>query len=83
MNNNILRTHKTHVEPMLTAAGIPWGKHGLCVGVVEYGDFESCRMVAQEAIHALAALTQKLERANAVIVALRGENGALRGRNAP
>jgi len=79
VSNQILHLHDEPVEPMLDARDdITWERGGFRIGVVEYGDFESCRMIAQQAIYALAVLTQKLERADAVILALREENRALR-----
>jgi hypothetical protein len=79
---NSLHPMGADVEPMLTEADIPWGKGGLSVGVIEYGDEGSYRELARQAIAALARVTAKLDRALVVIVALRAENRALRLRAA-
>lgn len=61
-----------------TAADIAWGKNSMVVGVVEEADERAYRELAHEAVHALAAVTTKLERANAVIRTLHAELRARR-----
>jgi hypothetical protein len=59
--------------PTLAASDIPWGVGGLSVGFVEDDDLVSYRTLTHEAIHALARVVVKLQRANAMNRRLREE----------
>lgn len=57
--------------PDLYASDISWGRLGMSVGIVEHGDEQSYRELAQQAIHRCAELTLRLDRATQTIVRLR------------
>jgi hypothetical protein len=78
MTPRILHLKPSDREPDLYASDIPWGRGGLSAAVLERGDAESYRELAQAAIDALATVTMQLERANLVIVMLRAELRARR-----
>ena len=80
MSNRVSHLHDPAVAPLLEATDIPRGRGGMSVGVIERGGETSSRELAEQSIHVLASVTAQLRRAEAVIVALRDENRALRMR---
>ena len=78
MDKRILHPFPAEREPDLYATDIPFSASGLSAGIVEVGDLESYRLVAREAILALARVTAQLDRANVIITMLRTELRARR-----
>lgn len=72
------RWPKADDPPDLTDRDIPWGRHGLRVGIIALGDERSYRELARLAIEECARLTAKLRQATTTITMLRTELRRLR-----
>jgi len=68
VDRTILRFDAADVQPMLTADDIPWGRHGLSVGVVvEAADVATLRLMLSEALTQVAKLTTRCQQYQVVV----------------